>query len=132
MLKPMISVLALASMNALAASPICDKASSIDEAISCLQEEVSKAEAEMARYLDASKQLYAKKNLSITGIENSQKTWLDRRGSLCNFANILPRDMKKHTAEHLYCRWRITRERTYQVWSLYLSDSNGALPEMPE
>jgi uncharacterized protein YecT (DUF1311 family) len=131
-IKLAIPALFLVSINALAASEACETAGSIDDAIRCLQVEVSKAEAAMTQYLEASKKRHAANKLQSALLESSQIAWLDSRGTRCPIVNILPRDQKKHAAEVLYCRWRITRERTHQLWAGFLTYPDGRQPVLPE
>ena len=132
MLKLAIPALLLASMNTHAASEVCETAGSIEDAIRCLQVEVRKADAAMTQYLDASRKRHAADKLKSALIESSQTAWLDSRGAQCPIVNILPRDQAKHAAEGLYCRWRITRERTHQLWAGFLTYPDGRQPDLPE
>ena len=134
MLKLMIPALLLASFNALAASPICEGARSIDNAIQCLQIEVSKADTTMEQYLTASLRSYAsdKYRTAHSSIQRSQNMWLQRREAQCRPVGILPRDQKKLEAKYLYCRYQVTRERTHQLWASHLSGSDSTPPDLPE
>ncbi len=132
MLKRMILVLAFAFANAAAAVPGCSSASALDDTIDCLREEVIKAEADMGRYLDASKGRHAGNRLQLRAIDASQQTWQNVRRLRCSAVNVLPRDDKKHMAELLSCRVRELRERTHRIWESYLTYPDGRQPDLPE
>lgn len=132
MLKLLIPAFFLAYANAFAANSSCEKAESYAEASRCLQAELSRADAAMQQYLNASKKRHAADKARLGQIESSQGMWLKLGVGQCNRWNLLPRDQDKHTAEVLSCLNRITRERTHQIWDTFLNDPEGAPPVLPE
>lgn len=132
MLKLMTPMLALASMNAIAASPVCSDAGNIDDELRCLYVEVNKVETLVGQYLDAITKRFATNSALLARLETSQNSWLATRFGRCNLVGILPRDEKQHTAKHMHCRYQVILERSQNLWDIYLRDSEGVLPEMPE
>jgi|SRR5690606_6563117 uncharacterized protein YecT (DUF1311 family) len=132
MLRLMILILGLASVNAIAAAPDCGNVGSLDDAIVCLQTEVSKAEAQMGQYLDASKRRHAGDRTQLKVIDATQESWHNIRRFQCGAVNVLPRDEKKHIAEVLSCRVRELRARTHRIWESYLTYPDGRQPDLPE
>lgn len=115
----------------------CESVASIEGTIECLQVKVKEADAAMARYLDASKKRHAAdtdpSETSVRSIEALQDLWLKfSRDSHCNTIGLYPRDEAKTAAKYLYCRFRVTRERTHELWEKYLRHPDGTSPELPE
>ena len=132
MLKLMTTALLLISAPAFSASAICEKSSSLDALIECLQREVSKAEAELARYLDASRKHHADNRLALYSVESTQGRWSSTQRFRCSAAGIYPRDADKLSAQRLLCIYQDTREQTHLLWRQFLTNPNGSPPVLPE
>lgn len=131
-LKLIIPVLLLASTSALAASAACENTESVETAIECLQSEVTKAEMEMARYLEAIRKRHAGSRRLSTQVESTHNIWLTFRTNRCRLVGILPRDADKLTAQRLFCHYQDTREHTHRLWETFLTHSDGTPPDLPE
>lgn len=128
----------LISMNGSAdLEPDCENALQTVEINECRAIELSSAEDKMERYFQASLQRLAdnKDNETITDLKSSQISWKAYRENYCDAVYSRWREGTVRDAMNLRCRLRLTRQRTHDIWSDFLTfiDRTPAiLPEPPK
>ncbi len=124
---------ALLATHMAVAAP-CDDLEDTVEINACLHGEVAKAEDELDRYLEASRTRHADASDAVVSMEAAHGAWLRYRDSHCFAVYDLWADGSLRGAQLATCLLELTRRRTHDIWSVYLStpdNPEGVLPEPP-
>jgi uncharacterized protein YecT (DUF1311 family) len=99
----------------------------------CLHAEVEKAEVELDRYLQASRDRHAELRDAMVSMEAAHGAWMRFRDSHCLAEFDLWADGSIRTTILAQCLLLQTQRRTHEIWQVYLAptDAAPALPEPP-
>lgn len=110
----------------------CDGVEKTVELNACLHEQVSEAEQELERYLDATRTRYADAPDAVVSLEAAQGAWVRFRDSDCLAVYDLWGDGSIRGAQLASCLLHHTQRRTHDIWNRYLTSQdnpNGVLAE---
>lgn len=114
------------------AEPDCEAPHSTIEVDACAAIELERAEQELERYLEASRERFEEDERTLDALEEAQEDWERYRSSHCRAVYTLWREGTIRGVMELDCRTALTRERTHEVWRQYLTYPDGAPPVLPE
>ena len=143
----MVAIVALAASVALAAAapaaaqapaPHCpgDNTVEIDQ---CMAADLAKADRELARYLAAARQRLkadasdsSDARAALAGLVKAQTAWKAYRKAECDSVYLYWQAGTIRGAMALTCEIDLTRQRTHQVWSQWLTFMDSTPPILPE
>lgn len=125
--------LALAALllPALAQAQPCAEVEDAAELNRCLHTEAERAEDELDRYLQASRERHGDMPDAMVSMEAAHGAWMRFRDSHCLAEFDLWADGSIRTTVLAQCLLRQTQRRTHEIWQVYLAPSDGA-PALPE
>ncbi|WP_304639919.1 lysozyme inhibitor LprI family protein [Pseudomonas sp.] len=106
----------------------------VDDAVElnrCLHAEVERAEDELDRYLQASRERHGKMADAMVSMEAAHGAWMRFRDSHCLAEFDLWADGSIRTTILAQCLLRQTQRRTHEIWQVYLAPTDAA-PVLPE
>ncbi|GHE22233.1 lysozyme inhibitor LprI family protein [Halomonas urumqiensis] len=110
----------------------CDNAVSTLEINQCASIELESAQAELTRYLEASFEHNVHDPELIESIKMAQKDWQDYMSSHCDSVYTQWRDGTIRGVMTISCKTKLTKRRTHEIWSNFLTYMDGAPPVLPE
>lgn len=113
------------------ADELCADAEDTAALNTCIHQEVEKAEAELHRYLEASREVHAERSDAVVTMEAAQGAWIRYRDSHCLAVYDLWQEGTVRGAMLGSCLLDHTRRRTHDIWEVYLSSADGE-PALPE
>lgn len=113
------------------ADGLCEDAEDTAALNKCIHAEVEKAEAELNRYLEASRTLHAAHVDAVVTMEVAQGAWVRYRDSHCLAVYDLWNEGTVRGAMLGTCLLDHTRRRTHDIWEVYLASSDDE-PVLPE
>ncbi|MCH8503440.1 MAG: DUF1311 domain-containing protein [Ectothiorhodospiraceae bacterium] len=116
----------------LLAEPDCDKAISTPDINRCAAIELDTAEQEMQRYLEVSLEHNAHDAELVASIEQAQDAWQAYAGAHCDSIHTMWREGTIRGVMAISCRTRLTRTRTHELWSAFLTYMHSTEPRLPE
>ncbi|WP_461534582.1 lysozyme inhibitor LprI family protein [Spongorhabdus nitratireducens] len=125
-------IVGLLALQVSAAELDCENASSTIEINQCAAAELGKIEKEMQRYLQQSLEQSKDDEVLVKAIKESQQSWLEYRKSYCDAVYTRWRDGTIRTLMALDCEKRLTRQRTHELWSEFLTYMDSTKPVLPE
>lgn len=102
---------------------------SIDQ---CRTEVVEAAKQEMERYYQKAKEARRDYPEVVRALEASQKNWLDYEQNYCDSVYQSWIEGTIRGSMYLSCAYRLTKERTHNLWSDHLSSMDSTPPILPE
>lgn len=132
--KYLIAVLAILFSPALSASGVtdCENARTTLEINDCAAMELESAQAELDEYLQASFEHHANDPELVAAIKTAQKDWQAYLASHCDAIYMQWRDGSIRGVMSLSCKTQLTKQRTHQIWSNFLSHMDSTSPVLPE
>ncbi len=131
MIKRLFLLLALYPVLAVA-EPDCDKAISTLDINRCASMELGAAEAEMQRYLEKSLEHNGHDPELVAAIEKAQGAWSDYAEAHCGSVYTMWREGSIRGVMGISCRTALTRQRTHELWSRFLTYMDSTEPVLPE
>ena len=110
----------------------CAEAISTLEINQCAQAEVQQAEQQLEDYLSAARQRYAQDSEALTALQTAQQSWSRFRQEHCAAVYSLWREGSIRGLMHNQCMLQQTRQRTHDVWQVYLTSMDNSTPVLPE
>lgn len=134
MKKSMFILLVSLSFLATAADEELDCANALNtiEINQCALIELESAQAVLAQYLAASFEHNANDPELIESIKIAQKDWQVYMSSHCNSVYTQWRDGTIRGVMSLSCKTKLTKQRTHEVWSNFLTYMDSTPPVLPE
>ncbi len=133
-----IVILAAASTVAAAPTPRCPGDNTI-EINECRAAERDRADAELKRYLEAARQRLTSEAAdnpdvreALADLDKSQAAWAAYRTAECDAIYDYWKAGTIRTVMALSCEIDLTRQRTHQVWSQWLTYMDSTPPILPE
>ncbi|HDZ55748.1 MAG TPA: DUF1311 domain-containing protein [Pseudomonas xinjiangensis] len=130
MTRWMVGALMLVPM--LASAEPCADAEDTVAINECIHAEVEKAEEELDRYLQASRERHAEQVDAVVTMEAAHGAWLRFRDSHCLAVYDLWSDGTIRGAMLGNCLLKHTRRRTHDIWQVYLATMDSSEPALPE
>ncbi len=128
-----LTCLPLAACAASEAAKVdCAEAISTLEINQCAQAEVQQAEQQLEDYLSAARQRYAQDSEALTALQTAQQSWSQFRQEHCAAVYSLWREGSIRGLMHNQCMLQQTRQRTHDVWRVYLTYMESRAPVLPE
>ncbi len=125
-----LALLALLLPSLAQANP-CDETENAVELNRCLHTEIEKAEGELDRYLQASRERHRELPDAMVAMEAAHGAWMRFRDSQCLAEFDLWADGSIRTIVLAQCLLRQTQRRTHEIWQVYLASTDAA-PALPE
>tara|TARA_R110001583_G_scaffold48129_3_gene150587 strand:+ start:798 stop:1205 length:408 start_codon:yes stop_codon:yes gene_type:complete len=110
----------------------CNKAVSTLDINDCAGVELNKAELEMANYLAKSKEQNSYDKELITAIEKAQQAWQTYAEAHCDSIYTMWREGSIRGVMFLSCKTKLTKQRTHEIWSNFLTYMDSTSPVLPE
>lgn len=110
----------------------CKNAITTPDINHCAGLELSAAEDVMAEYLAASRERVSYDAELVAAIEEAQEAWLAYRRAHCGSVYTQWRDGTIRTVMSLTCSERLTRQRTHDLWTSFLTYMDSTPPVLPE
>lgn len=130
------SAIALASLSftvaANDAAPDCGNPSNTIEINQCASLELELAKAELTTYLETSLEHNAFDPELVESIKAAQKTWQAYLLSHCNAVYTQWREGTIRDLMAMSCQTKLTRQRTHEIWSSFLTYMDNTPPVLPE
>lgn len=127
-----ILVLVLSSTAASAKESVCSASKNTVEDSKCMSEEIDKAEVKLAQYILAAQNHISEDSTIRLALEESQSAWLRYRTVQCgDVYNYESKGTYRYHAS-AQCMLDLTKERTHDIWSAYLTYSDSTMPKYPE
>ncbi|WP_137297824.1 lysozyme inhibitor LprI family protein [Psychromonas sp. SP041] len=98
----------------------------------CAGVELSKAELEMTAYLAKSKERNSDDKELIAAIDNAQQAWGVYIEAHCSSIYTMWRDGSIRGVMSLNCKTKLTKQRTHEIWSNFLTYMDSTPPVLPE
>ncbi|WP_328600620.1 lysozyme inhibitor LprI family protein [Psychromonas sp. L1A2] len=98
----------------------------------CAGVELKKAELEMTTYLAKSKEKNSDDKELITAIDKAQKAWEVYAEAHCDSIYTMWREGSIRGVMSLSCKTKLTKQRTYEIWSNFLTYMDSTPPVLPE
>jgi uncharacterized protein YecT (DUF1311 family) len=134
-----IVLLAAASVAAAREPPLHCPGDNTLEINDCLGAELAKAEAVLKRYIDAARKRLKSEAADDPGaaaalvdLDKTQTAWLAYRGAECDSVYDYWQAGTIRTSMEITCEIDLTRRRTHQVWSEWLTYMDSTPPILPE
>ena len=115
-----------------AAEPLCLQAKNTVEDTQCLSGELDKANKVLAEYLNTARERIAKENSAKPQLDASQDAWLRYRLAQCGDVYTYWQAGTYRYRASLECEIALTRSRTRDIWSAYLTYFDNTPPLRPE
>ena len=134
MKKIFIMVLSLYSAQALSDDFDCNDAMTTPQINYCAGVELEKAELEMNAYLTKSKEHNEEDPELIKAIQVAQTAWENYASAHCDSIYTSWREGTIRGVMFLSCKTKVTKQRTHEIWSNFLTymDSTPAVLPEPE
>jgi len=110
----------------------CDNALNTIEINQCALVELELAQAELTQYLETSFEHNASDPELVESIKISQKDWQAYMLSHCNAVYTQWRDGSIRGVMSLSCKTKLTKQRTHEIWSNFLTYMDSTPPVLPE
>lgn len=110
----------------------CDKAANTLEINYCAGQKVAQAEQQMQTYLAKSKSRHASDPEFITALDASQQAWQQYADAHCSAIYSYWREGSIRGVMHASCMEKVTKQRTHELWSNYLTYMDSTPPVLPE
>lgn len=98
----------------------------------CMSTEVDKADRKLSEYIEAAKERISEDSTVVLSLTETQKAWLSYRTAQCG-------DVYKYWSQGTYryraslqCMLDLTKERTHDIWSAYLTYVDSTAAVLPE
>lgn len=132
--------IALVLQTSAATDVDCDRAANTQEINACAARDLAREEARMDRYLAAAHARLDEDMAGTTGEPGFGPAWLDASQSAwAAYADIRCRGVYDRwkggtirTVMGLGCRIELTRQRTHDIWTDYLTFADSTPPILPE
>ncbi|MEL0659448.1 lysozyme inhibitor LprI family protein [Psychromonas arctica] len=98
----------------------------------CAGVELSKAELEMTAYLAKSKERNSDDKELIAAIDNAQQAWGVYIEAHCSSIYTMWREGSIRGVMSLNCKTKLTKQRTHEIWSNFLTYMDSTPPVLPE
>ena len=98
----------------------------------CAGVELSKAELEMTVYLAKSKERNSDDKELIAAIDKAQQAWSVYTEAHCGSIYTMWRDGSIRGVMSLNCKTKLTKQRTHEIWSNFLTYMDSTPPVLPE
>lgn len=99
----------------------------------CAELELTKAEEQMETYFIKAKQHHSEDLQLITAINKAQDAWLTYSEAQCGAVYTRFRDGSISDLMEISCKENLTKKRTYEIWTDYLTYMDGEEePVLPE
>ncbi len=134
MKKSIIIILTSLSFSVMAADKEldCDNALNTIEINQCALVELELAQAELTQYLETSFEHNASDPELVESIKIAQKDWQVYILSHCNAVYTQWRDGTIRGVMSLSCKIKLTKQRTHEIWSNFLTYMDSTPPVLPE
>ncbi len=132
--KYLIAALAMLASPILSASAVidCEAARTTIEINQCAAMELASAQAELTKYLQASYAHHEDDPQLVAAIQASQKDWQAYLTSHCDAVYTQWRDGTIRGVMSLSCKTQLTRQRTHEIWTNFLTYMDSSPPVLPE
>ncbi|MFA5525147.1 MAG: lysozyme inhibitor LprI family protein [Tissierellales bacterium] len=122
----------MASAEAVTDKVACEQAVTTYDTEVCSRKEVVAAEISLDKYLAAARERYQDAEPILTALEQAQQSWLIYRQDHClaTYALWVGGSIRGIMMNH--CLRQQTLQRTWQVWSTYLTFMDSTPPLLPE
>ncbi|BBB29503.1 lysozyme inhibitor LprI family protein [Neptunomonas japonica] len=110
----------------------CDNAMTTIEINHCVGLVLDSAEKEMNTYLLKSKEHHHYDPELTESIESAQKTWAVYAQAHCDSIYTMWREGSIRGVMYLSCKTNITKQRTHDIWSSFLTYMDSTPPVLPE
>jgi uncharacterized protein YecT (DUF1311 family) len=118
-----------------AADPVanCEKPATTYDFNICGSKDVEKAEAELARYLEAAKARMAKEEPeAVKAIDDAHAKWQEYKSKHCEAVYLRWQQGTIRGPKSARCNLDLTRQRTHRIWSDFLTYPDSTPPILPE
>lgn len=134
MIRYLLIAIAVFSFSAAAEEDAvdCDKAVSTLEINQCAAIELGMAQSEMNRYLAASFKNKSYDPELIAAVKVAQKNWETYMSSHCDSVYTQWREGTIRVVKSILCETKLTRQRTHEIWSNFLTYMDSTPPVLPE
>ena len=110
----------------------CNNAMTTIEINNCAGLVLENAEKEMNTYLLKSKEHHHYDHALIKSIESAQKSWSVYAQTHCDSIYTMWREGSIRGVMYLSCKTNITKQRTHDIWSSFLTYMDSTPPVLPE
>lgn len=132
MIKCFFILLGLYSTIALSNDVNCKNAENTMQINYCAGVELENAENEMNTYFLKSKEHNNYDPVLIKSIEKAQQAWSVYAEAHCNSIYTMWREGTIRGIMHLSCKTNLTKQRTHDIWSNFLTYMDSTPPVLPE
>lgn len=132
MKKLFIVLLSVYSINALSDDIDCNKAISTLDINYCAGVELEKAQSILNKYLNKSKEHNKGDPKLIKSIVSAQQAWLLYEKAHCDAIYTQWRGGTIRGVMFLSCKTKLTKQRTHEIWSNFLTYMDSTPPILPE
>lgn len=98
----------------------------------CAQAQVQQAEGQMETYLAAARNRYAEDSQALGALQAAQQRWSAFRQAHCDAVYALWREGSIRGLMHSQCMRQQTRQRSHDIWQVYLTSMEGGPPLLPD
>ncbi|MDQ2076697.1 lysozyme inhibitor LprI family protein [Marinimicrobium sp. ABcell2] len=132
-MRPIFLALAvIPSVSTLASDVDCKDPITTIEVNVCKNREVERAEATLAKYLQASLDRHEGETEVGARIEESQERWLEYRAAHCGAIYEMWIQGTIRGVMYGQCQLELTQVRTHELWRAYLTYMDSTPPILPE
>ncbi|SEI87278.1 Uncharacterized conserved protein YecT, DUF1311 family [Allopseudospirillum japonicum] len=110
----------------------CENALSTLQINQCASIELESAKAELLNYLDASFQHHANDPELVKAIKVAQENWQAYMSSHCDSIYTQWRAGTIRGVMAISCKTKLTKQRTHEIWTNFLTYMDDAPPVLPE
>ncbi len=125
-------ILMLFSTNVWACDIDCENAITTIEINQCAASELKAAEKALQRYIDKSLQHHGDDQTLLKSIKKAQTAWLNYATAHCESIYTQWRDGTIRGVMALSCKTQLTKQRTHEIWSAFLTFMDSSPPILPE
>jgi uncharacterized protein YecT (DUF1311 family) len=130
-LQTIAAVLALMPLVSIATPP-CEAAKSVEDLALCFSKEIETADLKLDRYLEAARTRISSQPELTIRLSATQAAWMKYRQKHCgNVYDYWTTGLARYR-KSAECQLELTRERTHDIWSAYLTHEDSAPPLLPE
>jgi uncharacterized protein YecT (DUF1311 family) len=108
-----------------------DSADTIKER-DCMSTEVDKADKKLSEYIEAAKDRISEDSTVMLSLTETQKAWLSYRTAHCGDVYAYWSQGTYRYRASLQCMLDLTKERTHDIWSAYLTYVDSSAAILPE
>ncbi|SFD51425.1 lysozyme inhibitor LprI family protein [Pseudoalteromonas denitrificans] len=130
--KFIILIFAIYSTYALSDDIDCTKAINTIEINYCAGVELKNAKRQMEAYLTKSKEHNSYDLELIKSIEVAQEAWSLYTDAHCDSIYTMWREGTIRGVMHLSCKTKLTKARTHEIWTNFLTYMDSTPPVLPE